>query len=253
MMKQMKVDKLNVVMEETNEKMGATAAAAIAKELIELGKVKDTIRVMFAAAPSQNTTLAALLEENNVPWEKIEAFHMDEYVGISPKQSQSFRNFLNVAIFERKPFKAVHLIPADAPDTKKAAADYEALLREKPLDMVVLGIGENGHIAFNDPPFSKFDDEHYTRIIDMAERSRIQQVNDGCFEKLDDVPKSAITVTIPAFRTAGALHCVVPNSRKAQAVKDTLHGPITESCPASILRTHDNATLYIDADSASLL
>lgn len=252
-MKQFKVDKLNVVIEDTNEMMGKTAAKAIAKELIALGKTKDTIRVMFAAAPSQNTTLAALLEEKNVPWEKIEAFHMDEYVGISPKQSQSFRNFLNVAIFEKKPFKAVHLIPADAPDTVKAAADYEALLREKPLDMVVLGIGENGHIAFNDPPFSKFDDEHYTRIIDMAERSRIQQVNDGCFAKLDDVPKSAITVTIPAFRAAGALHCVVPNNRKAQAVKDTLQGPITESCPASILRTHDNATLYIDAESASLL
>ena len=127
------------------------------------------------------------------------------------------------------------------------------MLRERPMDMIVLGIGENGHIAFNDPDVADFNDKHLVKIVGLDDICRQQQVNDGCFATFDDVPSHAITVTIPAFRQAGVLHCVVPNERKANAVKAALQGPVSEKCPASILRTHDNAHLYIDAGSASLL
>lgn len=252
-MEQRKYDNLNVVIEQTAEEMGKTAALAIAEEIKRLSKEKDTIRMMFAAAPSQNTTLTALKEIEGLPWEKIEAFHMDEYVGIKDDKPQSFRNYLKRWIFDLKPFKAVNLIKGDAADAKKECKEYGELLTSSPLDIIVLGIGENGHIAFNDPPNALFNDPQPTRIIQLSERSRIQQVNDGCFSKIDDVPYMAITVTIPVFSSASSLFCVVPNNRKADAVKKALEEPISEMCPASILRQHSKATLFLDAESASKL
>jgi len=252
-MKEFKVDKLSVVIAESNSEMGGIAAKAIAADLIRLGKEKSEIRVMFAAAPSQNSMFEALGYEAGIPWEKIVAFHMDEYVGISIDRPQSFRLFLKKAVFDRKPFKAVNLIEGDSRDIEATVRDYERKLLERPMDMIVLGIGENGHIAFNDPDVADFNDNHMVKIVELDDVCRQQQVNDGCFSAFDDVPKRAVTVTIPAFRQAGVLHCMVPNSRKAKAVKEALCGPVTERCPASILRTHDNAHLYLDAESASLL
>lgn len=254
MVREKQVGKLKVYIAQTAIEMGKTAAENIAKDLIALGKKKDTIRVMFAAAPSQNTMFEALNAIPDIPWEKVEAYHMDEYVGISKEHSASFRNFLDRSIFKLHPFKTVHYIEGDAACGAEAIAkEYDGMLRGKPLDMIVLGIGENGHIAFNDPPDADFNDPTYAKVIKLSERSRIQQVNDKCFEKLEEVPYYAITVTIPAFREAGSLHCIVPNERKAEAVRNTLEGPITDSCPASILREIDNSHLYIDALSASLL
>lgn len=207
---------------------------------------------MFAAAPSQDTTLASLVEED-VPWDKIIAFHMDEYIGITDDKPQSFRNYLKRSIFSKIPLKQVNYIKGDAKDPEEESIAYGKLLEEEPLDLIVLGVGENGHIAFNDPPKARFDDELPVRIIRLSEKSRIQQVNDGCFPKLEDVPYNAITVTIPVFLKATLLHCVVPNDRKAKAIKMMIEGPISESCPASILRTHNKAILYLDKESASLL
>ncbi len=248
-----KVDRLDVNIYASNKEMGQAAAKAIADDLCDLLSKKDEINVMFAAAPSQNTTLEALLDDKRVDWTRINAFHMDEYVGISVDKPQSFRNYLNTHIFDRKPFKSVNLINADGPDPEKVAADYAKLLKEKGLDLIVLGIGETGHIAFNDPPEARFDEPKLAKVIDLEEMSRMQQVHDGCFKTLDEVPKQAITVTIPAFVAASRLHCVVPGPTKSKAVKATLEGPISEACPASVLRRHANAHLYIDKDSAALL
>ena len=208
---------------------------------------------MFAAAPSQNTTLEALLDDKRINWTRVNAFHMDEYVGISIDKPQSFRNYLNVHIFSRKPFKSVNLINADGADAEKTASDYAKLLKEKGLDLIVLGIGETGHIAFNDPPDARFDESKLAKVIELGEVSRMQQVHDGCFKTIDEVPKQAITVTIPAFVAASRLHCVVPGPTKSKAVKATLEGPISEACPATVLRRHPNAHLYLDNDSAALL
>ena len=147
----------------------------------------------------------------------------------------------------------MNLIEGDAKDIEGTISRYEGMLQEKPMDMIVLGIGENGHIAFNDPAVADFNDRHLLKIVELDDICRQQQVNDGCFATFDDVPKQALTVTIPAFMRAGVLHCVVPNVRKAKAVKAALQGPVSEKCPASILRTHDDAHLYLDAESASLL
>ena len=167
-MEQRKYDNLNVVIEQTAEEMGKTAALAIAEEIKRLSKEKDTIRMMFAAAPSQNTTLTALKEIEGLPWEKIEAFHMDEYVGIKDDKPQSFRNYLKRWIFDLKPFKAVNLIKGDAEDAEEECKEYGKLLTSSPLDIIVLGIGENGHIAFNDPPNALFNDPQPTRIIQLS-------------------------------------------------------------------------------------
>lgn len=248
-----KKDKLNVVIADTAQEMGKIAAEAIASDLRNIVKEKGYARVMFAAAPSQDTTLAALIEKKDIPWDKIIAFHMDEYIGITDDKPQSFRNYLKRSIFSKVPLQQINYIKGDAKDPEEESLEYGELLEKEPLDLIVLGVGENGHIAFNDPPEARFDDEQPVRIIKLSSKSRKQQVNDGCFSKLDDVPSTAITVTIPVFLKASYLHCVVPNSRKAEAIKMVVEGPISESCPASVLRTHDKAILYLDKESASLL
>ena len=248
-----KVDRLDVNIYPSNRDMGCAAAKAIGDDLCDLLSKKSEVNVMFAAAPSQNTTLEALLDDKRIDWTRVNAFHMDEYVGISIDKPQSFRNYLNTHIFSRKPFKSVNLINADGPDAEKTASDYAKLLKSKGLDLIVLGIGETGHIAFNDPPDARFDEPKLAKVIELGEVSRMQQVHDGCFKTIDEVPKQAITVTIPAFVSASRLHCVVPGPTKSKAVKATLEGPICEACPASVLRNHPNAHLYLDNDSAALL
>lgn len=250
-MKTFTVDKLEVIMESTAQEMGAAAALAIKKDIVRLLDEKDEISVMFAAAPSQNTTLNALISLQGIEWNRINAFHMDEYVGIKKEREQSFRNYLITHIFSKVPFKSVNLIEGDADDIQAAIDDYERKIRKNGLDLIVMGIGENGHIAFNDPPEARFIEDHYVKEVKLAQASRMQQVNDKCFATIDQVPESAITVTIPAFMSASALHCVVPGPTKTNAVRKTLEEPISELCPASILRTHDNAHLYIDEASAA--
>ena len=178
---------------------------------------------------------------------------MDEYMGLGKDAPQNFGNFLKRAIFIKKPFHQVNYVQSDAIDINAECMRYEKLLREAPLDIVSLGIGENGHLAFNDPHEAKFDDKQWVRQTSLDNVSRQQQVNDGEFTHIDQVPKQALTLTIPALMSCKYVVGIVPTNRKAQAVYNALYGPITEKCPASILRTHKNAALFLDKDAAELL
>lgn len=252
-MKQLKVDKLNVKIFETRTEMGAVAALDIKNKFCELLSKKDEINVIFAAAPSQNDVLKSLSEDKDIDWGRINAYHMDEYIGLDKSAPQGFGNFLKEHIFGLAPFKSVNYIDCSAKDPEAEAKRYAKILEENPTDVVIMGIGENGHIAFNDPPVADFNDKVLVKPVKLDEICRNQQVNDGCFAKIDDVPTHALSLTVPALVKAPYLFCIVPAPTKAWAVKETLTGSIDEHCPASILRTHDDAVLYLDKDSSSLL
>lgn len=251
-MKEFFVDKLRVASFQTRAEMGAFAAKECADAIKQALREKDEINMIFAAAPSQNEFLAALVADEEIDFTRINAFHMDEYVGLAPTAPQGFGNFLKAAIFSKAPFKSVNYISPEG-DPESTCAAYAELLAKNPVDIVCMGIGENGHIAFNDPHVAFFNDEKAVKVVELDLKCRNQQVNDGCFKSLDEVPTHAITLTIPSLFKGKKLFCVVPARTKAEAVKTTVMGEITEKCPASILRRHDCATLYIDADSASLL
>ena len=209
--------------------------------------------MIFAAAPSQNEVLAALANDKEIPWNRVNAFHMDEYIGLSADAPQGFGNFLRAAIFGVAPFKSVNYINISATDADAECERYSKLLEENPTDIVVMGIGENGHIAFNDPPVADFNDKKKVKPVALDEICRQQQVNDGCFATIDDVPKTAITLTCPTLFLGDYLFCIVPAPTKANAVKATVCGEIGEACPATILRRHKSAVLYLDPDSSALL
>ena len=244
-------DKLAVKVFENRKLMGKAAATDVADCIEQMLSEKKEINMIFAAAPSQNEFLEELAE-SGVEWERINAFHMDEYIGLPLDAEQRFGTFLKERIFGRVPFKSVHYINGQA-QPEKECDRYSLLLKQYPVDIVCLGIGENGHIAFNDPHVAKFDDPELVKVVALDEKCRMQQVHDGCFRSIELVPTQAISLTIPALVAAKYMFCIVPASTKAQAVYDTIYGEISESCPASILRTKTNASLYLDADSAALL
>ena len=252
-MKTFTKDQLRVNVYFSRDEMGRAAAADVKAAILRALAEKETINMIFAAAPSQNEVLANLATDREIPWERVNAFHMDEYIGLDKNAPQGFGNFLHSHIFGIASFKSVNYIRIDAPDAEEECGRYEKLLSENPTDIVVLGIGENGHIAFNDPPFADFDDERLVKTVKLDEVCRNQQVNDGCFAKIEDVPTHALTLTVPALMSGKELYCIVPAKTKANAVDRTVNGDITEDCPASVLRTHPHATLYLDPDSASLL
>ena len=252
-MKTFNKDLLKVNIYPSRDAMGAAAASDVKAAILRLLSEKETINMIFAAAPSQNEVLANLANDKEIPWGRVNAFHMDEYIGLDKDAPQGFGNFLRDHIFGIAPFKSVNYIRIDAPDADEECARYSALLRENPVDIVVLGIGENGHIAFNDPPFADFDDDKLVKPVKLDEVCRNQQVNDGCFATISDVPTHALTLTVPALMSGDELYCIVPAITKAKAVYETVNGEITENCPASVLRTHKCATLYLDPDSSSLL
>ena len=249
----MKVDRLEVRVFDTRAQMGAAAALDIKTKFCELLAVKPHINVIFAAAPSQNEVLAGLIADKDVEWSRIHAYHMDEYIGLDANAPQGFGNFLRAHLFDHVPFASVNLIDCSAPNAENEAERYGRLLDQNLADVVVMGIGENGHIAFNDPPVADFHDTKTVKAVKLDEICRNQQVNDGCFASIGQVPTHALTVTVPALIRAPYLFCIVPAPGKAWAVRETLTGSIDEHCPASVLRTHDNAILYLDRDSAALL
>lgn len=253
LIEQMQVDLLNIRIFETRGDMGICAGREAASAIKAAISEKGSANVLFAAAPSQNETLAELCADMDIDWSKINAFHMDEYIGLDPAHPAGFRNFLKRALFDRFPFKSVNLILGDAEDPEQEAARYEALLKEFPLDVCMLGIGENGHIAFNDPPVANFNDPHLVKTVELEDRCRQQQVNDGCFATIDDVPTHALTVTIPGMMAAKALFCSVPAKTKAEAVMHLVKDDISTQCPASIMRTHPNVNLYLDRDSGAFI
>lgn len=232
--------------------MGEGAAKEAADRICALLAEKEEINMIFAAAPSQNAFLESLIADERIDWSRINAFHMDEYIGLPADAPQGFGNFLRRAIFDRVPFRSVHYLNGEI-EPKKACEEYATLLTENPTDVVFMGIGENGHIAFNDPHVADFEDKEVVKVVDLDEKCRQQQVNDGCFATIEDVPTHAMTLTIPTLCRAKRLFCVVPAATKAWAVNETINGEISEHCPASVMRRHDNATLYIDNNSSKLL
>jgi glucosamine-6-phosphate deaminase len=253
MIKAFKSDKLKIKIFKTREEMGFEAAKEAARLIRTMLKEKDYLNIIFAAAPSQNDFLSSLIKEEDIEWNRIRAFHMDEYIGLSKDAPQGFGNFLKAAIFDKVVFKEVNYLYDEHLNAEANCARYESLLEKYPADLVFMGIGENGHIAFNDPHVARFDDHEKVKVVDLDLICRTQQVNDGCFQKLEDVPTHATTLTIPALMRGKKMFCMVPTERKDIAVKLTVEGSINESCPASVLRQHPDATLFLDRDSAALL
>lgn len=244
--------KLPVRIYDTRRNMGEAAAADVAACIRELLAVKQEIYMIFAAAPSQNEFLAALAAAPGIEWNRIHALHMDEYVGLPADAPQGFGNFLRAAIFDKVPFASVDYIGTES-DPEETCRRYAALLQGIQVDIVCMGIGENGHIAFNDPPVADFNDPLTIKKVALDETCRLQQVHDGCFARIEEVPRYAVTLTVPTMFRARYIFCIVPAPTKANAVRATVCGPVSEQCPASILRTHEHAILYTDSDSAALL
>lgn len=248
MVKQWKIDNLNVEVYSNRQEIGDAAGKAIARKMRELLAVKPQIRMIFAAAPSQNETLAVLSREEGIDWNRVEAFHMDEYIGLPAKAPQLFSSYLKAHIFDIVKPGNLYLI-----DSTHGAAEecirYGKLLSASPVDIVCLGIGENGHIAFNDPPVANFEDQEIIKPVMLDEVCRNQQVHDGCFASLQEVPKQALTLTVPTLFSGQYLFCMVPGKTKNEAVRAMLNGPVAAACPSSILRHHQNCVLYVDTDS----
>ena len=235
--------------------LGRAAALAAAAYLHDVIAAKGEARVIFACAPSQDEFLAALLEASRQPntsvdWSRVTAFHMDDYVGLYGAHPQSFRHYLRTHFLTHVKIGKFHPVPAEEPDSAAVCRHYSALLAEKPIDLICMGIGENGHIAFNDPPVADFEDPQLIKVVELDLTCRQQQVNDGCFPTLNDVPRHAFTLTVTVFRRARRLSIHVPGPRKADAVLATVEGEITTACPASILRLHRDAALHIDVAAA---
>ena len=245
MLMNLKKDRLTVNVYENRTLMGEAAADDIAACMQRLLAKKDTINMVFAAAPSQNDVLESLIKKP-IDWHRVNAFHMDEYVGLKKEDVQSFGNYLNEHIFKKVPFANIYYV-ADY------GLAYEQLLAENHIDIVCLGIGENGHIAFNDPGVADFDDPVRIKKAKLDDVCRMQQVHDGCFPTFDDVPEYAYTLTIPQMISADYMFCVVPAATKADAVYNTVNLEITDMCPATILRRHDNAVMYCDRDSGEMI
>lgn len=246
------VGSLSVKIFENRREAGMAAAAEAASDTIELARAEGQLAAVFASAPSQVELLASLVGWPGLPWGSITAFHLDEYVGIDNEAPRSFARFLREHLFDRVPVAQVHYLDGTA-EPEAEQYRYESLLREQPLGIACIGIGENGHIAFNEPDDTDFEDERLVRLVQLDETSRCQQVNEGLFPSLEEVPMRALTLTVPAISSARRIHCIVPGRSKAYAVERTLQGPVGEGCPATSLRSHPRATLYLDRESAANL
>lgn len=246
------VDQLWVEVHPSREAMGRAAGRWAVQALQRAIAHEGQARVLFAAAPSQNELLAALAASEEIDWRRVTAFHLDEYVGLPAGAPQHFAQFLKERLFDRLPFGAVHLLDGNARSLAAECQRYASLLTEGAIHLACVGIGENGHLAFNDPPYADFADPVLVKVVELDPTSRRQQVHDGCFASLDAVPHRAITLTIPAILRAQAIACVVPGPSKTEAVRRTLWGPVDPSCPASVLRRHPRARLFLDRLAAGL-
>jgi glucosamine-6-phosphate deaminase len=247
------IEKLNVKICPNRMVMGKAAAQTVSAKMKEMLKKKETLFMVFASAPSQNEFLEELSKMPELDWKRVTAFHLDEYVGLPNTSPQSFGHFLRERLFEKVRPGEVYYLDGMAVDPEAECERYAALLRNRPLDIACIGIGENGHLAFNDPHVARFDDPKSVKGVELDLVSRQQQVNDGCFQDLAKVPSKAMTLTLPTILSAKFIYCFVPGPTKAEAVEKTLMGPITTDCPATILRKHDDATLFLDEDSAKLI
>jgi len=241
---------MRVHIAETRVELGRLAARDIADALREGLRRKDHLRLILAAAPSQSEMLAALRCEPGIDWQRVTAFHMDEYIGLPEDAPQRFANWLKGEFIDHLPsIRFESIDPRNDPEATCRA--YSGLLAEAPIDLVLLGIGTNGHLAFNDPP-ADLQDPLPVKVVTLDQMCREQQVLDGCFATLDDVPRRAITLTIPTLLGGHELFCCVPGRHKSAAVQAALESPISGDCPATVLRTHPRCTLYLDRESGSI-
>jgi len=237
----------------TTATMAREAADRAAHLLREAVASRGVAHAMFATGNSQIAFVDTLVHATpDVPWGDVVVFHMDEYVGIGPDHPASFQRWIRQRIVEPTQPRAAYTIDGLAPAGAECDR-YAELLRRQPLDLCCLGIGENGHLAFNDPPVADFDDVADLKVVALDGACRRQQVNEGHFATVDDVPGQAITVTIPALLRARRVLAIVPEARKAEPVRAALEGPVTTACPASILQRTPHATVFLDAESAALL
>jgi len=246
-------DNLKVKIYSTRAELGFASGREAGNKIKELLLTQQFINIIFAAAPSQNEFLENLIAQKGIEWDRINAFHMDEYIGLPATAPQAFGNFLKEAIFKRKPFRSVSYLNGLCESKEAECSRYSQLLTENPVDVVCMGIGENGHIAFNDPHVADFEDKVQVKVVELDIPCRQQQVNDGCFSSIEHVPTHALTLTIPTLFNAKHLFCMVPGIKKAQAVTNTIEQEISEQYPSTILRNHSSAILYLDHDSASLI
>jgi glucosamine-6-phosphate deaminase len=251
--RQLTVGRLHVNVYSTRSGLGQAAAIHVAEQMDSLLRTQESVRMVFAAAPSQNEFLASLATCTNLDWRRVEAFHMDEYIGLNNDAPQSFARFLRERLLGRLPFGKIEYINGAALDAQAECQRYAALLVQKPIDITCAGVGENGHMAFNDPPVADFNDPLAVKVVAMDQVCRKQQVHDGAFANFDEVPRKAITLTMPTLISARYIFCMVPGPTKTQAVFHTLQDEITTACPATILRRHTAANLYLDTAAATLI
>ncbi|MDR8390064.1 glucosamine-6-phosphate deaminase [Aliifodinibius sp. S!AR15-10] len=247
---QSKVDSLAIKVYRDDTSMGRAAASFVADQIAKVLERKEFLNLMLATGASQFSFLEAFKKNKDIEWSRIRTFHLDEYIGLSLTHKASFRKYLQDRIIDDVQPKEAFFLQGDTEDIQQEIERYENLLEKYPIDVACIGIGENGHIAFNDPPIADFEDPKMVKVVELDEQSRRQQVGEGWFNGIDDVPTQALSLTIPAIMASGVISCVVPDRRKAQAVHNALYGPISTDCPASILRTHDNAVLFLDEASA---
>ena len=249
-MKSFTIDKLKVAVYEEPIAMGEAAAEFVQQKLKKAIQEKNAANMILATGASQFSFLEAL-QNKEIDWQKVTVFHLDEYKGISDRHPASFRKYLKERILNAVSPKKIYFLEGDSDNLEKAMKDYALLLSKHPIDIACIGIGENGHIAFNDPPIADFNDPKLVKLAVLDEACRRQQLGEGWFPSFDEVPKEALTLTIPAIMGCKAISCVVPDKRKAEAVHNTLYNKISTACPATILRTHAEAKLFLDKKSAS--
>ena len=242
-------DKLRVEIFEKKENMGQDSADFVYEKLNKAIKEKGSANLILGTGASQYPLHEFLLKKD-LDWTKINLFHLDEYIGLSAQNPASFRNFLKERIADKVNPKNVYYIEGDADDIDAEIRRYEKLLKDNPVDVACIGIGENGHIAFNEPAVADFNDPEYLKVVEMDEATRKQQVGEGWFPTIKHVPERAVTLTITAIMDCKFLCCTVPDGRKSEAVYNTLYGGIRTACPASILREHNNAVLFLDSFAA---
>lgn len=233
--------------------LGAAAAARTAQLMREAVAEQGRVRIIVATGNSQLDFISALTRMPDLPWRQAEIFHMDEYAGMAADHPASFRKWIRERVTERVHPASAEYLDGQASDLRAECDRYTALLQAAPIDLAFVGIGENGHIAFNDPHVAQFGDPLTVKVVELDEACRRQQVGEGHFGSLAEVPREALTLTCPALLGARHLVCCIPESRKAEAVRASLEGPLTEACPGSALRTHADAALFLDRESAGLL
>ena len=246
-------DSLPVRIYASESEMATDVAQSVHNYLVETIAKQGQVAAILATGNSQIQFLKKLVDLGGIDWSRMTLFHMDEYLGIDENHSACFRRYMRERVENKVNPKVFHYLGGDAPEPIAECERYEALLKAQPIDLCCMGVGENGHIAFNDPPVANFEDERLVKIVELDVACRMQQVNEGHFPDLGAVPKYALTLTVPALCSAKKVVCVAPETRKAKAVQALLEGPVSTNCPASFLRTQSHATLYLDTDSTSLL